>query len=81
VLITKTGEAGKELRLCQSAGTSAPKAINNRTQIVGEATGEAFLWQRGQLPMLPRLVSLTTGANDINDRRQIVGFSAAGEVA
>lgn len=52
-----------------------PKAMNDRRQIVGGTDAEAFLWQRGQLTLLPQLVS-TSGAQDINDRGQIVGFSS-----
>ncbi|HEX6076839.1 MAG TPA: hypothetical protein VFZ32_16430 [Micromonosporaceae bacterium] len=52
-----------------------PYGINNRVQIVGYTELGAFLWERGRMTTLPRLVS-TTGAYDINDRGQIVGFSA-----
>jgi probable HAF family extracellular repeat protein len=52
-----------------------PTAINNRTQIVGGTDYEAFHWHHGQLTILPPLVS-TSGARDINNRGQIVGFSS-----
>ena len=50
--------------------------INNRGDVVGGTGFDAFLWQRGQMIALPRLAGSTSGANDINDRGQIVGFSA-----
>lgn len=56
-----------------------PTAINNRTQIVGGTGWDAFYWQRGQLTLLPRLVS-TSQARDINDRGQIVGSSGFDEM-
>jgi probable HAF family extracellular repeat protein len=50
--------------------------INNRTQVVGYSDFTAFVWQRGVIAVLPRLAG-PSGAYDVNDRGQIVGYSAA----
>jgi uncharacterized membrane protein len=50
--------------------------INDRAQVVGYTDHDAFIWQRGHLTALPRLMRSTTGAADINNRGQIVGLSA-----
>ena len=48
----------------------------NGTQIVGDATFDAFVWQAGRITLLPRLVA-GGSAHDINNRGQIVGYSSA----
>jgi probable HAF family extracellular repeat protein len=53
-----------------------PFGINDRAQIVGYTDSDPFLWQRGQMTLLPHLVS-TSGAYDINNRGQIVGFGSS----
>jgi uncharacterized membrane protein len=53
----------------------APWGINDRTQIVGGTDYYAFVWQAGQITLLPRLVA-TSSAYDINNRGQIVGASS-----
>jgi len=49
--------------------------INDADQAVGYSEYYALVWQHGRFTRLPRLVS-TSGANDINNDGQIVGFSA-----
>lgn len=53
-----------------------PWGINDRTQIVGGTSRDAFVWTAGRITLLPRLVA-TSSANAINNRGQIVGSSAA----
>src|SRR3954451_23547834 len=49
-------------------------AINNKGQIVGEANGHAFLWEKGRAGDLPMLNGFAgSRAVAINDRGQAVG--------
>jgi probable HAF family extracellular repeat protein len=69
---------GQFVDIARPAGATflQSQGINNRGDVVGITDFNAFLWQRGQLTALPRLAGASSGANDINDRGQIAGFSA-----
>jgi len=55
---------------------SVAAAINDRGQIVGSSTEQAFLWENGKMRMLGTLRGFAhSQAADINNRGQIVGSS------
>ncbi len=55
----------------------SPAAINDKNQVVGSATRQAFLYSNGSLTMLGTLPGDTTSAaRDINDAGTIVGVSS-----
>jgi hypothetical protein len=52
--------------------------LNNRTQVVGYGHVGGFVWEQGQMTLLPGLLpGLGAIPYDINNRDQIVGASAA----
>lgn len=50
-----------------------PEAINNRGQVVGSCRKHACVWESGRLTLLDE-GEYKTGAVDINERQQIVGW-------
>lgn len=62
-------------------GILQPWGMNVRGQVVGDTIGslnEPFVWQRGRLTLLPRLVQNGGAtAQDINTRGQVVGYAAS----
>ena len=57
--------------------TSNAKAINNRGQVVGDATGDlitAVLWENGRMVFLDTTEGWESYARDVNDAGQVVGY-------
>jgi probable HAF family extracellular repeat protein len=64
-----------ELATVPGATFSVAEAINDAGTVVGFSDYSAWFWRRGEISVLPQLVS-TSGARDINNRGQIVGYGS-----
>ena len=68
-----------DLGTLPGGGVSGANGINDQGQVVGQASGHAFLWTQGtgmrDLGSLDGNPLSSSGANAINDRGQIVGAS------
>ena len=75
-----SGHAARPWRIVDlglGAGSSA-EAINERGHVVGESPAGGFLWRHGRVTYLGHLPGhVRSWATDINNRDEVVGFSAA----
>ncbi|HEX6076838.1 MAG TPA: hypothetical protein VFZ32_16425 [Micromonosporaceae bacterium] len=77
------GNAAPPLRIMDlgAGDNSIASAINQRGHVVGQSHYRAFLWRRGQITDLGTLGGGYSYATDVNNRDEVVGYSAVADGA